>query len=91
MASDEKYPKYSVLMTVYAKEKAEYLKEAIDSMLNQTVKPSEFVLVEDGPLNETLYRVVNMYRMNRIFRVITLEKKPGFRPGICSRSIGLLK
>lgn len=40
--------KYSVLMSVYAKEKEEYLRQSIDSMLNQTVKPEQFVLVEDG-------------------------------------------
>ena len=38
---------YSVLMSVYDKEKPEYLKQSIESMLNQTVKPEQFVVVED--------------------------------------------
>lgn len=41
---------YSVLMSVYHKEKTEYLAQAVDSMLNQTRPPQEFVLVCDGPL-----------------------------------------
>ena len=49
---------YSVLMSVYKKEKAPFLKEAIESMVKQTVKPSDFVLVCDGPLNESLDRVI---------------------------------
>lgn len=53
--------KYSVLMSVYKNEKSEYLKRALDSMLLQTVKPNEVVLVEDGPLTEELYMVINDY------------------------------
>lgn len=53
--------KYSVLMSLYKKEKPAYLRLAIDSMLNQTVKPDEIVLVEDGPLTEELYTVLDEY------------------------------
>lgn len=53
--------KYSVLMSLYVKEKPEYLKLAIDSMLNQTVTPDEIVIVEDGPLNGSLYSVLDEY------------------------------
>lgn len=45
---------YSVLMSVYYKEQAENLREAIDSILNQTVKTNEFIIVKDGPLTEKL-------------------------------------
>ena len=46
--------KFSVLMSVYKNDKAEYLKQAIDSVVHQTMKPNEIVLVEDGPLSEEL-------------------------------------
>lgn len=55
--------KYSVLMSLYKKEKPEYLRLAIESMLNQTVPPDEIVLVEDGPLTDELYAVLNEYPM----------------------------
>lgn len=60
--------KYSVLMSLYWKEKPEYLVTAIDSMLNQTVKSDEIVIVEDGPLTEELYNVLDGYgeRIKRI-------------------------
>lgn len=60
-SADEK--KYSVLMSLYKKEKPEYLRLALDSMLNQTVAPDEIVLVEDGPLTDELYAVLEDYPM----------------------------
>ena len=55
--------KYSVLMSLYKKEHPEYLRLALDSMLNQTVKPDEIVLVEDGPLTPELYAILDEYPM----------------------------
>lgn len=55
--------KYSVLMSLYKKEKPEYLRLAIDSMLKQTVAPDEIIMVEDGPLTDELYAVLNEYPM----------------------------
>ena len=55
--------KYSVLMSLYKKEHPEYLRLALDSMLNQTVAPDEIVLVEDGPLTPELYAILDEYPM----------------------------
>ena len=49
---------YSVLMSVYAKEKPENLRLAIRSMQMQTLPYSEFVLVCDGPLTPELEDVI---------------------------------
>ena len=54
--------KYSVLMSLYKKEHPEYLRLSLDSMISQTVKPDEIVLVEDGPLTDELYMVVDEYK-----------------------------
>ena len=51
--------KISVLMSVYIKENPIFLKEAIKSIQNQTMKPSEIILVEDGPLTYELYQVLD--------------------------------
>lgn len=55
------FPPYSVLMSLYAKERAEYLCEALDSMLAQTVPPAEIVVVKDGPLTDELEDVLSEY------------------------------
>lgn len=71
--------RYSVLMSLYTKENPEFLRIAIDSMLNQTVKPSEIVIVRDGPLTETLDFVVKDYNNEdpNLFKIITNEKNLG--------------
>lgn len=52
---------FSVLMSVYFKEKPDYLRQALDSVLSQTVRAAQIVLVEDGPLTPELDSVVEEY------------------------------
>ena len=70
---------YSVLMSVYYKEEPEYLKEAIDSILNQTVKTDDFVIVCDGPLTEGLDKVIADYvkTYSGLFTVYRLSRNIG--------------
>lgn len=42
-----KYPKFSVLMSLYIKEKVEYFDECMQSIIRQTVLPNEIVIVLD--------------------------------------------
>lgn len=52
---------FSVLMSLYYKERPEYLRQSFDSVFNQSVIPDEVVLVEDGPLTPELDAVVEEY------------------------------
>ena len=52
---------FSVLMSVYRKESPEFLREALDSVFGQTAVPAEVVLVEDGPLTDELYALLDDY------------------------------
>ena len=52
---------FSVLMSVYRKESPEFLREALDSVFDQTAVPAEVVLVEDGPLTDELYSLLDDY------------------------------
>lgn len=74
-----KYPPYSVLMSVYAKERPEYLRESLDSMCRQTIPPDEIVIVEDGPLTEGLLAVLNAYsaQYGRMLKRIVNVKNEG--------------
>lgn len=67
--------KYSVLMSLYKKEHPEYLRLALESMINQTVKPDEIVLVEDGPLTDELYKIVEEYK--QYLSVVKIKKNLG--------------
>ena len=58
--------KYSVLMSVYKNDDADFLKIALESIYdNQTRKPDEVVVVFDGPLKEPLYQVLNEFQKGR--------------------------
>ena len=39
---------YSILMSVYYKEKPEWLQQSIESMMKQTVLTNDFVIIKDG-------------------------------------------
>ena len=54
-----KLPPYSVLMSVYAKDRPEYLDAAIASMAEQTVPFRDMVVVCDGPLTDGLDAVLS--------------------------------
>lgn len=70
---------YSVLMSVYYKEKPEFLSQAIESMLAQTIMPEQFVIVEDGMLTEELNEIIDDYKTNypHLFTIVCLEKNSG--------------
>lgn len=71
--------KYSFLMSVYHKEKPDYLELSIKSMLNQTIKPDEIVIVKDGPLTKELDDIINKCasKNKKIFTIVQLEKNMG--------------
>lgn len=54
--------KISVLMSVYTKEKPEYLKCSIESILNQTRMPEQIVIIKDGPLTNVLEEILQKYK-----------------------------
>lgn len=70
---------YSVLMSVYHKEKPLFLKSAMDSIWNQTVKTDDFVLVCDGPLTDQLNEVIRQMQIEHKdeLTVLRLEKNNG--------------
>ena len=73
------YRGYSVLMSVYHREKPEYLKQSIESIQAQTLSTNDFVLVCDGPLNEQLDSVIatKQQEMGESLNVVRLAKNGG--------------
>ena len=55
------YPPFSVSMCVYGGDDAEWFDVALESVINQTVRPSEIVLVVDGPIPQTIQDVIHKY------------------------------
>lgn len=70
---------YSVLMAVYGKEKPEFFRQSIESMLAQTLPFSDFVLVCDGALTHELNEVISWAQeeMGEKLQIIRLKENKG--------------
>jgi glycosyltransferase involved in cell wall biosynthesis len=70
---------FSVLMSVYFKEKPEFLKEAIRSTLEQTLPPNEIVIILDGKLTDALYETLDNFKKEKpgLFKFVQLEVNKG--------------
>lgn len=79
-----KNPKVTVLMSVYNGEK--YLQEAIDSILGQTFKDFEFLIINDGSTDKT-GEILESYNDPRI-KIIDNKKNIGLTKSL---NIGLRK
>lgn len=66
-------------MSVYHKESPDNIKLSLNSIIDQTVIPSEIVLVKDGPLTEELDSVIENFQIaySSIFKIIELPKNIG--------------
>lgn len=70
---------FSVLMSIYHKENPEFFIQCMDSILNQTLKPNEIVIVKDGPLTEELDKLIDQYveQDKDLYRIVPLENNVG--------------
>lgn len=72
--------KFSVLMSIYDKEKPQYLDECILSLWdNQTIKPSEIILVKDGKLTSELENIILVWqeKLGSDLKIVALEQNVG--------------
>ena len=72
--------KFSVLISIYYKEKPEYFNRAMQSIWDeQTIKPNEIILVQDGKLTEELYEIIDKWKnkLGEILKIIPLEENVG--------------
>jgi len=73
----------AVLMSVYKKETGVRLDRCMRSIwTEQTIKPDQIILVEDGPLTDELYSVINFWK-NELHDVLVVLKN--------SENVGLTK
>ncbi len=71
---------FSVITSVYKNDKPEFVRVALDSMLvNQSVKPTEIVLVQDGPVPDGLSLLLSEYESKypEVMHIIRLEINGG--------------
>lgn len=71
--------KFSVLMSLYIKEKVEYAEACFESLLRQSIQADEWVIIEDGPLTEEMYQLLERYQKKYpgLIRRIPLKTNQG--------------
>jgi len=71
--------KLSVLMSIYSKDRPEYLGGAIESIISQTRLPDEIVVVKDGPLTDELSHIIKRWQKEHpgLFKVVSLSENCG--------------
>lgn len=68
----------SVLMSVYKNDVPKYLRESLDSVLNQTYKAKEIIIVVDGPISDELNEILEEYESKYSeIKIHRLEKNMG--------------
>lgn len=72
-------PKFSVLMSLYIKEKPQYLRECLESVLDQTAQPEQIVIVKDGPLTRELEELLASYvaKAPQLYTIVPLPENRG--------------
>ena len=75
---------FSVLLSVYKKEKPEYMKVALESIVNQTLMPNEIVIVVDGTLTTELDVVIDHFKCQYpdLVKVLYFSKNRGLGPAL---------
>lgn len=69
---------YSVLLTVYKSDNPEYFKLSLKSMLEQTVKSNDIVIVKDGPVPDSIQTVIDEFSVdNPAIHPLQLKKNVG--------------
>lgn len=69
---------YTVCMSVYKNDKTEDFLLSVRSIYNQTVRPSEIILVVDGPVSDNLNCGIDELKSEMsVLKVIRLEKNMG--------------
>lgn len=66
-----------MLMSVYYKENPCYFKQSLESIWRQSKRPSEIVVVKDGPLTEELDSVLSDFASTAPCKIISLAKNGG--------------
>jgi len=69
--------KFSVLMSLYIKEKSDFFDLAMKSIYEQTLLPSEVVIVHDGPLTNDLYETISFWKQKLPVVEVILDKNEG--------------
>lgn len=68
---------FSVLLSVYKNERAEYFEQCLNSIYNQSLLSKDIIIVHDGPLTHELYQVLDKWRLLLPIIEVVLQNNVG--------------
>jgi len=68
---------FSVLMSVYARDSPDYLNQCLNSLVSQSLKADEVILVEDGEVTPEITGVIEAFRLELNIISVQLSKNMG--------------
>lgn len=80
--SDPVVPEFSVLISLYDRERPEFLDECLHSVAEQSWSAAEVVLVLDGSVNDALMAVVEKWRQSLPMEILPLPTNLGLGPAL---------
>lgn len=74
--------KFSVAISIYEKDNANWFDRAMESIIQQTICPNEIVLVIDGPIPEKIENIIEKYKKSCkkreiILKIVKMNKNKG--------------
>ena len=74
---DSRFTTISVVMSVYKNDRGEWFRMAIDSILRQSLKSDDIIIVRDGLVSDEINEILSDYELNPSVTVIRLENNVG--------------
>lgn len=68
---------FSILMSLYKNEKAEYFEQCMDSIYKQSMQSKNIVIVHDGPLTLEIYQVLDKWKLLLPITEVILQENVG--------------
>lgn len=68
---------FSVLLPVYHGDKLQRFKQAVDSIVDNTLSPNQVVIVRDGPVLQDMEEYLKQLQQNDLFTIVFLQENVG--------------
>ncbi|EGR2119207.1 glycosyltransferase [Vibrio cholerae] len=69
--------KFSLLMSVYARDNPKHLRLAMESIVNSSVVPDQIVIVFDGPVGKDIFEIIRSFSNQVNLKIVRLKKNSG--------------
>ena len=71
--------KFSVILPLYINVQLKTFQKSFQSILNQTLKPNEIILILDGPIKDEIKKfILKKKKTNKLIKILTFNRNHGY-------------